>query len=83
MQAKEKQEFPSKWFILPNESYKWDFILDKQVAENPKREAADSTEGIRVFCDEIDVLPIKLGSHFLARNRSRNRQVSPSPAQDV
>jgi hypothetical protein len=83
MQAKEKQELPSKWFILPNESYKWDFILDKQVAENPKREAAGSTEGIKVLCDGIDALPIKIGPHFLARDRSRNGQVNPSPAQDV
>lgn len=82
MQAKQRQELLSKWFILPNESYKWDFILDKQVAENPKRETADTSEGIKVRCDEIDVLPIKIGSHFLARDRSRNRQVSQSPAQD-
>jgi len=28
MQAKEKLEKPLKWFALPNESYKWDFILE-------------------------------------------------------
>jgi len=28
MQAKEKLEKPLKWFVLPNESYKWDFILE-------------------------------------------------------
>ncbi|MGZ4892709.1 MAG: hypothetical protein ACXVI7_07070 [Halobacteriota archaeon] len=34
MQAKEKQERPLKWFILPNESYKRDFVLEKQMVEN-------------------------------------------------
>ena len=34
MQAKERQERPLKWFILPNESYKWDLILEKQMVEN-------------------------------------------------
>jgi hypothetical protein len=40
MQAKEKLEKPLKWFILPNESYKWDFIL-----ENSQQEVA--TESVR------------------------------------
>jgi hypothetical protein len=69
MQTKEKQEQPIKWFVLPNESYKWDFILDKQMVENPQQEAPDQAEGIKVFCDEIDVLPVKMGAHFLARSR--------------
>jgi hypothetical protein len=33
MQAKEKQEKPLKWFIPPDELYKWDFILEKQMVE--------------------------------------------------
>jgi len=40
MQAKEKLEKPLKWFIMPNESYKWDFILEKYVAEEAQQEAA-------------------------------------------
>ena len=48
MQAKEKLEKPLKWFVLPNESYKWDFILEKYVVEDAEQEAtcrklADST----------------------------------------
>ncbi|MGZ5520748.1 MAG: hypothetical protein ACXWET_03140 [Halobacteriota archaeon] len=38
MHAKEEQERPLKWFILPNESYKWDFILEKYVVENSQKE---------------------------------------------
>jgi hypothetical protein len=34
MQAKDKLEKPLKWFVLPNESYKWDFILEKYVVED-------------------------------------------------
>jgi hypothetical protein len=69
MQANEKQEKLIKWFTLPNESYKWDFILEKQMVENPQREVASKTEGIKVLVDGIDVLPIKLGSRYLARSR--------------
>ena len=45
MQAKEKLEKPLKWFILPNESYKWDFILEKYVVEDSQQEVA--TESVR------------------------------------
>jgi len=38
MQEKEERERPFKWFILPNESYKWDFILEKFVGENSHEE---------------------------------------------
>ncbi|MGZ4863945.1 MAG: hypothetical protein ACXV5H_02910 [Halobacteriota archaeon] len=69
MQAKENQEKPIKWFILPNEPYEWEFILEKQMVENPQHEVADETEGIKVLVDGIDVLPVKLGSHYLARSR--------------
>jgi len=34
MQTNEKQQKPLKWFILPNESYKWDFVLDKYAVED-------------------------------------------------
>lgn len=73
MQAKEKQEQPIKWFVLPNESYKWDFILEKQIVENPEHEEGGKTEGIKVRGDGIDVLPIKIGSRFLARSSPRNK----------
>ena len=69
MQAKEKGEQPAKWFVLPNESYKWDFILEQQIVENPEHEAAERTEGIVVLGNEIDVLPVKMGRRFLARSR--------------
>ena len=45
MQAKEKLEKPLKWFVLPNESYKWDFILEKYVVEDSQQEVA--TESVR------------------------------------
>jgi|BarGraIncu00421A_1022006.scaffolds.fasta_scaffold45007_1 hypothetical protein len=69
MQAKEKLEKPIEWFILPNESYKWDFILGKHMVETPKHGGASEKEGIKVLVDGIDVLPIKLGSRYLARSR--------------
>ena len=39
MQAKEKLEKPLKWFVLPNESYKWDFIIEKYIGEDDEIEA--------------------------------------------
>ena len=39
MQAKEKLEKPLKWFVLLNESYKWDFFLEKYVGEDAEQEA--------------------------------------------
>ncbi|HEX7514708.1 MAG TPA: hypothetical protein VF393_03865 [archaeon] len=45
MQAKEEQEKLLKWFILPNESYKWDFILENIVVEDPQQEV--SSEKVR------------------------------------
>ena len=50
MQAKEKLEKPLKWFILPNESYKWDFILGKYVVENSQHGGATEKEGINSAC---------------------------------
>lgn len=29
---------PLKWIILPNESYKWDFILEKYAPQSPAEE---------------------------------------------
>lgn len=46
MQAKEKQEQPINWFVLPNESYNWGLIVEKKIVENPQREVASETEGI-------------------------------------
>jgi hypothetical protein len=73
MQAKEKQGQPTKWFILPNESYKWDFVLEKQILENPEHEMACTTEEIQVLGDEIEALPIKMRCRFLARSKPRNK----------
>jgi hypothetical protein len=52
MQAKEKLEKPLKWFVLPNESYKWDFILEKYVVEDSQQEVADESAGNRKLADD-------------------------------
>jgi hypothetical protein len=52
MQAKEKLEKPLKWFILPNESYKWDFILEKYVVEDSQQEAAAESVGTKQLADD-------------------------------
>jgi hypothetical protein len=54
MQAKEKLEKPLKWFILPNESYKWDFVLEKYVVEDSQREAAAEIVGTERLDDGFD-----------------------------
>jgi len=52
MQAKEKLEKPLKWFVLPNESYKWDFILEKYVAEGAEQEATSESWPIEQLADD-------------------------------
>ena len=52
MQAKEKLEKPLKWFVLPNESYKWDFILEKYVAEDAEQEVATESWPIEQLADD-------------------------------
>jgi hypothetical protein len=52
MQAKEKLGKPLKWFVLPNESYKWDFILEKYVVEDSQQEVADESAGNRKLADD-------------------------------
>ena len=52
MQAKEKLEKPLKWFILPNESYKWDFILEKYVVEDAEQEATSESWGIEQLAED-------------------------------
>jgi len=52
MHEKKKTEKPLKWFILPNESYKWDFILDKYAEEDDDREATTERRGIEKLGDE-------------------------------
>lgn len=47
MHAKRKTEKPLESFILPNESYKWDFILDKYAVEEPDREAITEHRGLK------------------------------------
>jgi hypothetical protein len=69
MQAKEQHGQPAKWFVLPSESYKWDIILEQQIVENPEHEGTGKPEGIVVLGNEIDVLPVMIGSRFLARSR--------------
>jgi hypothetical protein len=53
MQTKKQLEKPLKWFILPNESYKWDFILSKYVDDGFQQEATAERRGaarmIRLF----------------------------------
>jgi len=52
MHAKKKTEKPLKRFILPNESYKWDFILDKYAVEDGDREATTERRGIEKLGDD-------------------------------
>jgi hypothetical protein len=52
MQAKEKLEKPLKWFVLPNESYKWDFILEKYVGEDAEQEVTAKSRGIEPLADD-------------------------------
>jgi len=52
MQAKEKLEKPLKWFILPNESYKWDFILEKYIVEDAEQEATTEIRAIEQLADD-------------------------------
>ena len=52
MFAKEEQEKPLKWFILPNESYKWDFILEKYVIENSRQEVVPDSVGTKQPVDD-------------------------------
>ena len=52
MQAKEKLEEPLKWFVLPNESYKWDFILEKYVVEDSQQEVSDESARNRKLDDD-------------------------------
>jgi hypothetical protein len=47
MHSKEEQERPLRWFILPNESYKWDFILEKCVVENSQEEVVRDSVGTK------------------------------------
>ena len=54
MQAKEKLEKPLKWFILPNESYKWDFILEKYVVEDSRDEVASKSVRTQRLDDRFD-----------------------------
>ncbi len=52
MQAKEKLEKPLKWFVLPNESFKWDFILEKYVVEDSQQEVAGESAGTKRLADD-------------------------------
>jgi hypothetical protein len=52
MQAKEKLEKPLKWFVLPNESYKWDFVLEKYVGEDDEQEAFNESIMINRLADD-------------------------------
>ncbi|HYA32433.1 MAG TPA: hypothetical protein VEG65_00315 [Candidatus Bathyarchaeia archaeon] len=54
MQVEEKMEKPLKWFVLPNESYKWDFVLEKFVVENTHQEAALESERLELSDDGFD-----------------------------
>jgi hypothetical protein len=51
-EEKEEQEKPLKWFILPNESYKWDFILEKYAVENSQQEVVPDSVGTKQLVDD-------------------------------
>ncbi|MGZ4865528.1 MAG: hypothetical protein ACXV5H_12330 [Halobacteriota archaeon] len=52
MLANEKQEKLLKWFVLPNESYKWDFILEKYVVEDSQQEVVSDSVGTKHLADD-------------------------------
>jgi hypothetical protein len=52
MFVKDEQEKPLKWFILPNESYKWDFVLEKYVIENSQQEVVPDRVGTKQLADD-------------------------------
>jgi hypothetical protein len=52
MHAKEKLQRPMKWFVLPNESFKWDFILEKYVVEDSEQEVAADSEWVKQLTDD-------------------------------
>jgi hypothetical protein len=52
LKAVEKQENLLKWFILPNESYQWDFILEKFVVEDSLQEVNSDNVGTEQLADD-------------------------------
>jgi hypothetical protein len=52
MKAIVKQERLLKWFILPNESYKSDFILEKFVVEDSQQEVNPDNVGTEQLADD-------------------------------
>ena len=52
LKAVEKQETLLKWFILPNESYQWDFILEKFVVEDSLQEVNSDNVGTEQLADD-------------------------------
>jgi hypothetical protein len=68
MQAKEKVETNLKWFILPNESFKRDFILEKYVIEEVREEtAAESEKSVMLPENSFDK------DYILTYKRRKNR----------
>jgi hypothetical protein len=51
MQMKEKLEKPIKWFVLPNESYKWDFILEEYTVEGAEQEVTSESRAIEQLAE--------------------------------
>ena len=49
MKAEERKEPLLKWVVLPNESYKWDFILEQLEAEDSQTEIAPDLTGTKQF----------------------------------
>jgi hypothetical protein len=47
-----KQERLLKWFILPNESYKSDFILEQFVVEGSQQEVSSEKVGTEQLADD-------------------------------
>jgi len=46
MKRKKEPEKPLRWFILPNESYKWDFILEQYDDDNAQKETNTNQRGV-------------------------------------
>ena len=68
MHAKKKTETPLRWFILPNESYKWDFVLGQYAGEEADQEATPERQGLKKLGDdEFDK------DYVMTRRRRRQR----------
>jgi hypothetical protein len=70
MQAKKEEEKPLKSFILPNESYKWDFILEKYFVDESQPEVIRDNVGTKQLLDD------GFDKDYIVTQKKRKRQKS-------